>query len=108
GAAAWRTSRPPPLGRARISEEIRAPPAARGAGATLAFGGMPRSAWSLRQDLVLWMVALRRITVLAGLLVAIVEKLMLPAELALEPVLAVALAVSIYNEVGCRLLRFDF
>ena len=56
-------------------------------------------------DLVLWMIALRRITVLAGLVVAIVEKLLLPAELVLEPVLAVALAVCIYNEVGRRLVR---
>src|SRR3989475_12703441 len=51
------------------------------------------------------MVAVRRITVLAGLSVAILEKLMLPDELALAPVLVVALAVCIYNEVGGRLLR---
>src|SRR5439155_1650468 len=57
--------------------------------------------------LVLWMVALRRITVLAGLSVAILEKLLLPDELALVPVLAIALAVCIYNEVGGRLLRVD-
>jgi len=56
-------------------------------------------------DLVLWMIALRRITVLAGLVVAIIEKILLPAELVLEPVLAVALAVCIYNEVGRRLVR---
>src|SRR3989475_12549812 len=53
------------------------------------------------------MVAVRRITVLAGLSVAILEKLMLPEELALAPVLVVALAVCIYNEVGGRLLRVD-
>ena len=68
---------------------------------------MPPSAPRLRQDLVLWMLALRRITVLAGLAVAIVEKLVLPDELALAPVLVVALAVCIYNELGGRLLRFD-
>src|SRR6266568_1848860 len=68
---------------------------------------MPRSAPHLRRDLVLWMVALRRITVLAGLSVAILEKLLLPDELALVPVLAVALAVCIYNEVGGRLLRVE-
>jgi len=68
---------------------------------------MPPSAPRLRHDLVLWMVALRRITVLAGLSVAILEKLVLPDELALMPVLGVALAVCIYNEVGGRLLRFE-
>ena len=68
---------------------------------------MPPSAPHLRRDLVLWMVALRRITVLAGLSVAILEKLMLPEELALVPVLAIALAVCIYNEVGGRLLRVE-
>ncbi|HUE29773.1 MAG TPA: GAF domain-containing protein, partial [Verrucomicrobiae bacterium] len=68
---------------------------------------MPPSVPRLRQDLVLWMVALRRITVLAGLSVAVLEKLLLPAEVVLEPVLAIALAVSIYNEVGRRFLRFD-
>ncbi len=68
---------------------------------------MPPSVPHLRRDLVLWMVALRRITVLAGLSVAILEKLMLPDELALGPVLAVALAVCIYNEVGGRLLRVE-
>src|SRR6059036_2022855 len=83
-----------------------APPARR-AGATLAFHGMPPSAPHLRRDLVLWMVALRRITVLAGLSVAILEKLLLPDELALVPVLAIALAVCIYNEVGGRLLRVE-
>src|SRR5436309_15623458 len=83
-----------------------APPARR-AGATLAFHGMPPSAPHLRRDLVLWMVALRRITVLAGLSVAILEKLLLPDELALVPVLAIALAVCIYYEVGGRLLRVE-
>src|SRR5881296_2674260 len=68
---------------------------------------MPPSAPHLRRDLVLWMVALRRITVLAGLSVAVLEKLLLPDELALVPVLAVALAVCIYNEVGGRLLRVE-
>src|SRR5437867_11483491 len=82
-------------------------PPARRAGATLAFEGMPPSAPHLRRDLVLWMVALRRITVLAGLSVAILEQLRLPDELALAPVLVVALAVCIYNEVGGRLLRVD-
>src|SRR5947199_294631 len=83
-----------------------APPLA-ALGAALAFHGMPPSAPHLRRDLVLWMVALRRITVLAGLSVAILEKLLLPDELALAPVLVVALAVCIYNEVGGRLLRVD-
>src|SRR5204863_385903 len=82
-------------------------PPARRAGATLAFEGMPPSAPHLRRDLVLWMVALRRITVLAGLSVAVLEKLLLPDELAPAPVLLVALAVCIYNEVGGRLLRVD-
>src|SRR5216110_3225066 len=82
-------------------------PPARRAGATLAFEGMPPSAPHLRRDLVLWMVALRRITVLAGLSVAVLEELLLPDELALVPVLVVALAVCIYNEVGGRLLRVD-
>src|SRR5437870_9774399 len=68
---------------------------------------MPPTAPHLRRDLGLWMVALRRITVLAGLSVAILEKLMLPEELALVPVLAIALAVCIYNEVGGRLLRVE-
>ena len=68
---------------------------------------MPPSAPHLRRDLVLWMVALRRITVLAGLSVAVLEKLLLPDELALAPMLVVALAVCIYNEVGGRLLRVD-
>src|SRR5438034_509991 len=76
-------------------------------GAALAFHGMPPSAPHLRRDLVLWMVALRRITVLAGLSVAVLEKLLLPDELALAPVLVVALAVCIYNEIGGRLLRVD-
>src|SRR6266702_8327211 len=82
-------------------------PPARSAGAMLAIDDMPPSAPRLRHDLVLWMVALRRITVLAGLSVAVLEKLVLPDELALVPVLAVALAVCIYNEVGGRLLRVD-
>src|SRR5206468_162094 len=82
-------------------------PPARSAGATLAIDDMPPSAPRLRHDLVLWMVALRRITVLAGLSVAILEKLVLPDELAVAPVLVVALAVCIYNELGGRLLRFD-
>src|SRR6266571_4571671 len=69
-------------------------PPARSAGAMLAIDDMPPS-------------ALRRITVLAGLSVAILEKLVLPDELALMPVLVVALAVCIYNEVGGRLLRFE-
>src|SRR2546430_6832388 len=58
-------------------------PPARSAGAMLAIDDMPPSAPRLRHDLVLWMVALRRITVLAGLSVAILEKLVLPDELAL-------------------------
>src|SRR5437016_14462229 len=82
-------------------------PPARSAGAMLAIDDMPPSAPHLRRDLVLWMVALRRITVLAGLSVAVLEKLLLPDELALVPVLVVALAVCIYNEVGGRLLRVD-
>src|SRR5207245_2630643 len=99
GAAAWRAPRHPPPCRARIFKDIRMPHPARRAGATLAFHGMPPSAPHLRRDLVLWMVALRRITVLAGLSVAILEKLMLPDELALVPVLAMALAVCIYLEL---------
>src|SRR2546430_14961909 len=82
-------------------------PPARSAGAMLAIDDMPPSAPRLPRDLVLWMVALRRITVLAGLSVAILEKLLLPDELVLAPVLVVALAVCIYNEVGGRLLRVD-
>src|SRR5439155_6351296 len=106
-AAAWRAPRHPPPCRARIFKDIRTtrPPAA--LGAALAFHGMPPSAPHLRRDLVLWMVALRRITVLAGVSVAILEKLLLPDELALAPVLVVALGVCIYNEVGGRLLRVD-
>src|SRR5439155_884695 len=82
-------------------------PPARSAGAMLAIDDMPPSAPRLRHDLVLWMVGLRRITVLAGLSVASVEKLALPDELALMPVLVGALAVCIYNEVGRRLLRSE-
>src|SRR5438445_540097 len=48
-------------------------PPARSAGATLAIDDMPPSAPRLRHDLVLWMVALRRITVLAGLSLATLE-----------------------------------
>src|SRR5207247_1664472 len=105
--APWRAPRRPPGGRARIFKEFRTPHPFRGAGATIAFDDMPPSAPRLRQDLVLWMLALRRSTVLAGLAVAIVEKLVLPDELALAPVLVVALAVCIYNALGGRLLRFD-
>src|SRR5438093_11865940 len=81
-------------------------PPARSAGATLAIDDMPPSAPRLRHDLVLWMVALRRITVLAGLSVAILAKLVLPDELAFMPVPVAALAVCTYNEAGGRLLRF--
>ena len=91
----------------RISAEIPAPSPARGAGATLAFGGMSPSAPRLRQALVLWMVALRRITVLVGLMVAALQTILLPAGLTFVPVFAVALAVSLYNEVGYRLLRSE-
>src|SRR5437867_1632975 len=61
----------------------------------------------MRGDLVLWMASLRRITVLAGLSVAVIQKLVLPGELALGPVLLVALGVCLYNEGGRRMLRSD-
>src|SRR2546422_1753908 len=71
----------------------------------LLLDGMPQNPPRMRGGLVQWMVALRRITGLAGLAVAVVSQLVLSRDLVLEPQVLVALGVCIYNEVGRRLLR---
>ena len=71
----------------------------------LLLAGMPQNAPRMRGDLVQWMVALRRVTGLAGLGVAVVSRLVLSGELTLEPQILVALGVCLYNEAGGRLAR---
>jgi hypothetical protein len=58
---------------------------------------------SLRRDLVLWMVVLRRLTVVAGVCAVVLQHLLAPGGLELWPVGFVILGICLYNEVG-RLL----
>ena len=70
----------------------------------LALVGMPASEPRLRRDLALWMVALRRITVLAGLGATIVHLCLVPGELDAFSLFVIMGTIAAYNEAGRSLL----
>ena len=61
---------------------------------------MPQAPHNQRWDLVLWMVVLRRITVVAGFGAMLFQRLVAPEAVALNPTIVVILAICGYNEVG--------
>jgi uncharacterized membrane protein (DUF2068 family) len=66
---------------------------------------MPASPPRLRRDLAVWMVALRRIMVIAGLAALVLQQVLTPGKIDLIPVAVVAAWIMLYNEVGRLLLQ---
>src|SRR5947207_13295653 len=65
---------------------------------------MPASPPRLRRDLAIWMVALRRIMVIAGLAALALQEVLTPGTIDLIPVAVVAVWITLYNEIGRLLL----
>jgi signal transduction histidine kinase len=61
---------------------------------------VPNTPHNQRWDLVLWMVVLRRITVLAGFGAVLFQRLVSSEDVPLNPAMVIILAICLYNEIG--------